>query len=329
MGAFREFQAGMDDVGRRLDRVARNLLAGTPLSAIHRAIRKGKVRVNGERASPERRISPGDSLQVWSGLENEVAERIPASDPSPSTLPLPKILLETPDILFVDKPAGLLVHDGRNSLDARVRAYLAPTLAPSLSFTPGPLHRLDRNTSGVLAFSKTLRGAHLFGEELKGGRVVKIYLAILSGNVQSEQAWSDSLVRDEATKTTFVTAKTPNEAENAAHPAREALTRVFPLSFAAGQSLVALRLETGRTHQIRAQAASRGHPLVGDRKYGAPAADFPYCLHAWILEITADLMPELPSRIVSPLPAQFSRILGESFSLDEKEVYSLLRQALP
>jgi 23S rRNA pseudouridine955/2504/2580 synthase len=324
MDAFREFTAGEDDGGRRLDRVARRLLAGIPLSAIHRAIRRGKIRINGVPASPEERVQPGDRLRIWTGLVADAALEIQALP-----LPPPAILLETPDILFVDKPAGLLVHDGAESLEARVRAYLAPSLAPSLSFVPGPLHRLDRNTSGVLAFSRTLRGARLFGEELEKGRVAKTYLALLSGTVLGMQTWSDSLVRDEATKTTFVVERKPEDQEGGAPPARDALTRAFPLASSAGQSLVALRIETGRTHQIRSQAAAREHPLVGDVKYGAGPAAFPYLLHAWILEAGPGLIPQSPGRVVSPLPPQFSRFIEESFSLDEKEVYSKLRHCFP
>ena len=324
MDAFREFSAGKDDGGRRLDRVVRHFLAGIPLSAIHRAIRKGQVRVNGGRAGPEQRILPGDMLQVWSGLVNTQGESVP-----PVILPPPSILCETQDILFVDKPAGLLVHDGTGSLEAMVRAYLAPTQPPSLSFVPGPLHRLDRNTSGVVAFSRTLRGARLFGEAQEKGLIAKVYLALLSGRLETEQTWTDILVRDTSTHKTLIPVASEDEADMKALPAREAITRAVPLVSGGRWSLVALSLETGRTHQIRAQAASRSHPLVGDIKYGAEPAMFPYCLHAWFLESESAAQPELPALVIAPLPRQFSRIIEDTFSLDEKEVYSLLRNNLP
>ena len=324
MDAFREFPAGKDDGGRRLDRVARHFLAGIPLSAIHRAIRKGQVRVNGGPAGPDQRILPGDMLQVWSGLVNIQAEAAPSI-----TLPPPSVLCETQDILFVDKPAGLLVHDGTGSLEAMVRAYLAPTQPPSLSFVPGPLHRLDRNTSGVVAFSRTLRGARLFGEAQEKGRIAKVYLALLSGRLETEQTWTDSLVRDTSSHTTLIPVTSENEAGKDARSAREAVTRAFPLASGSRWSLVALNLETGRTHQIRAQAASRNHPLVGDIKYGAEPAMFPYCLHAWFLESESAAQPDLPALVIAPLPIQFSRIIEDMFSLDEKEVYSRLRHFFP
>jgi 23S rRNA pseudouridine955/2504/2580 synthase len=320
MGAFREYSTGEDDDGRRLDRVLRRFLSGVPLSAIHRAIRKGELRVNGGRASPEYRIAAGDTLQIRTGFEEETKGIAPKESP-----PLPSILLETPDLIFIDKPLGVLVHDGQDSLEARVRDYLAPSLAPSLSFVPGPLHRLDRNTSGVVTFSKTLKGAQTFSEALRDGRVAKVYLALLSGRLEGPETWSDDLVRDERTKRTLIAAADQRETKTEGNPPRNAVTAVLPLVFGDGMSLTALCLDTGRTHQIRAQAASRAHPLIGDVKYGAKAAGLPYYLHAWYLEASKPCRPGIPELIVAPLPGHFKVILSEIFSLEEKEVYSLLR----
>jgi 23S rRNA pseudouridine955/2504/2580 synthase len=320
MGAFREYSTGEDDEGRRLDRVLRRFLSGVPLSAIHRAIRKGDLRVNGGRAGPEYRIAAGDRLQVRAGFEEETKGFSPKE-----SLALPSILLETPDLIFIDKPQGLLVHDGQGSLEARVRDYLAPSLPPSLSFVPGPLHRLDRNTSGVVTFSKTLKGAQTFSEALREGRFAKVYLALLSGRLEGPETWSDDLRRDERTKRTLVAASSRDEGETEGNPPRNAVTAALPLAFGDGMSLAALRLETGRTHQIRAQAAARSHPLVGDVKYGAKAAELPYYLHAWYLEASQPFRPEIPELVVAPLPGYFKLILSELFSLEEKEVYSQLR----
>jgi 23S rRNA pseudouridine955/2504/2580 synthase len=191
--------------------------------------------------------------------------------PAGTASPALRIIYESADLLAVNKEAGVEVH-GPGSLDALARAYLAPKLPPSLSFRPGPLHRLDRPTSGVLVFSASLRGARRFSALLREGKIRKLYLALAEGNVEEPGFWEDSLFRDREARRTLVSAE--------GKPAR---TRFSPLGVCAGNgagpySLLMLEPETGRCHQIRAQAAARGHPLGGDKKYGGrplPAAFFP------------------------------------------------------
>ena len=253
-------------------------------------------------------------IQVSSFLEVTHTEQVPVT-----SLGAPEILIESIDLIYVNKPLGILVHDGEDSLEARVRGYLAPSLLPSLSFTPGPLHRLDRNSSGVVTFSKTLRGARLFSEAMRAGLLSKVYIAILMGELYEREMWTDFLQRDEGLRKTFVSG-----ASNISN--KDALTSVFPIATRDGKTLAALRLDTGRTHQIRAQAASRAHPLMGDVKYGALQAALPYYLHAWFLETLSDPLPGLASLVIAPLPDYFRSILGKLFSLEEKGVYSQLKQ---
>ena len=309
---------GRDDDGRRLDRVLRIALGEVPLSAIHRALRKGDIRVGGERRDPESRCRAGEVVEISGVVLGPGRDLPPPTAPSPA--PAFPILLETPDLLFIDKPMGVLVHDGADSLEARVRAYLAPSLPPSLSFTPGPLHRLDRNTSGVIAFSRSIDGARDFTRALRERRLVKTYLALLEGPIAADAAWRDLLVRDGEARGSRVAA--PGPAPGMPAPgAREALTVVTPLAFSEDCTLAAITLGTGRTHQIRAQASAHGHPLIGDRKYGGRPCELPYYLHAWRLSGPETALACLSAPIEAPIPRYFVEKVGRLFPASEIEVY--------
>ena len=325
----------MNDEGRRLDRLLRIILKDMPLSVLHKALRKGDIRVNGLRRTPDYRCREGDTIEYSRYF-------MPPVDPEtrlPETRTIPdpgarrssesglSIILETSDLLFLDKPAGLLVHGGGESLDALVRMYLSGKLPASLAFTPGPLHRLDRNTSGLIAFSRSLAGAKVFSAALRRGSIHKTYLAILEGRLDGAEFWRDSLSRDSSLRRSFVdsvraSAEKPGEAAGT----KEAITEIHPVASNGTITLAAIRLLTGRTHQIRAQAAHHGHPLLGDAKYGGTRCDQPYYLHAWKLAFDERLFPDLPQALSAPFPSHFGKKILSSFSNPEKEVYSSLRQ---
>jgi 23S rRNA pseudouridine955/2504/2580 synthase len=279
----------------------------------------------------------------------------PSIPPSPApAIPAPSalaIIYESADLLAVNKRAGMEIHGSGESLDSLVRAYLTPKLPPSLSFRPGPLHRLDRPTSGVVVFSVSLRGARYFSALLREGRIHKRYLALVEGTIGGPGCWDDPLLRDREARRTFTSAE-----------GKAARTRFSPLGLYTGKkgetySLLSLEPETGRSHQIRAQAAARGHPLGGDKKYGGrplPAAFFrpaprqaafghaphpaashpaeqgpfpgysgpPFLLHAWKLSLP--LPPETGDRALSgekgtallleaPLPPYFLSLIEKLF----------------
>jgi 23S rRNA pseudouridine955/2504/2580 synthase len=301
-----ELKTGENDEGRRLDRVLRKALSGCSLSLIHRLLRQGRVLVDGEPAAPSRRVKAGAIITVDAAIpRTQETARRPAASSHPAALP--PILWQGGGLIVFNKPAGLAVH-GPGGLDGMARAFLAPSLSPSLSFRPGPLHRLDKPTSGIIVFSTCIEGARRFSALLREHRLKKYYLALVEGRVEKEALWRDELFRDRDAKKTF-TAE-PGEGKTA-------LTKISPLALTppdAGEACTLLLAEivTGRTHQVRAQAAARGHPLAGDRKYGARGLRYGkrgLSLHAWKLEL-CETSPELsvetfPPSITAPPPEAF------------------------
>ncbi|MDR2743446.1 MAG: RluA family pseudouridine synthase [Treponema sp.] len=316
--------AAADDNGRRLDRILRKALPDMPLSAIHSLLRKGRVLVDGVPENGACRVRSGSAIQIPLGRGDAVSVVPAEKQETPNRAPnwdLPKlhILWEDADFLILNKPAGLAVHGSDrgsgNSLETLARAYLAPKLPPSLSFKPGPLHRLDRPTSGIIVFSKSLEGARGFRSLLREKRVRKTYLALLEGILDRDETWEDILIRDRDLGKSFVS---PGPASGEAP--REARTRVRPLArnaaaSAAGVTLARLEPDTGRTHQIRVQAAAHGHPLAGDRKYGGAAQGGGFLLHAHSLELPGQTLPGLPRRLEAPLPDYFRKRIEELFGV--------------
>ncbi|GHV87660.1 RNA pseudouridine synthase [Spirochaetia bacterium] len=326
--------AGNDDNGRRLDRILRKALPDMPLSLIHRLLRTGRVLVDGTAAGADCRVPAGARICVQDAgpgggrrtdgsakletcvhgcLAPEAAKnkstRLPDRSGTPHAGgPIPAIIWQGAGLLAVNKPAGIAVHgsdrrstdrrsiDRRSteSLDTQVQAYLAGKLPPSLSFKPGPLHRLDKPTSGIVVFSVTLEGAQIFTALLRERQLRKRYIALADGCIEKAETWEESLIRDRQQEKTFPAAtNTPG--------AKPALTRALPLAVTRRYSLIMLEIETGRTHQIRAQAAFHGHPLSGDRKYGGAPFSGGLLLHAWSLEFPP-FPPEMPAQTTSPPP---------------------------
>lgn len=299
---FDHYKTAPDDSGRRLDRIVRRFLPGLPLSSIYRLIRKGLVRIDGKRSAPDSAVAEGAVIWVARLPELEGAKETPVAAPDgtgsegadPSIKP--DILFESADVLVLDKPVGIAVH-GKGGLDTLIPQSRAAR--ESLSFRSGPLHRLDRGTSGIIVFSKTLQGAHWFTRRIAAHECGKHYLGILSGRLEGSVEWYD-----ESTD------------------GKPMITFAEPLAFAKSgpaRTLARFRIVTGRKHQIRFQCARHHVPLEGDTRYNAAAspAEGGYFLHAWKLAFgPGERLEGLPESITAPLPERFSARVSSLFGKD-------------
>jgi 23S rRNA pseudouridine955/2504/2580 synthase len=289
------FSIGENDQGKRVDRILRNLLPQYSLGFIYRMIRKGSITLNRRKVAPTHRVSKGDILTVPSSLK--MKDLPPLESRPPYSLP---ILYEDEDFLVLNKPRGITAH-GEHSLLPSIIQYLQGKIPTSLTYTPGPLHRLDRNTTGILVFGKSLMGARLFSSALRNGLIEKQYVTILSGILEEPLRWEHVLKRDSRHKRTMLGTDATDESTG---KRSIGITEVFPLAHSAvlpsGVTLAVLRIHTGRTHQIRAQASFEGHPLLGDIKYGGKKFRGGYFLHAFRLR--------MPNRLdlQAPLPKAFT-----------------------
>lgn len=305
------YELGADDDGRRLDRILRKLLSTHSLGEIYALFRKKRVKLNGKRVAAQDRGYAGDTLLIFNAdSSQEPGSTFPVHSPNhvPQSSDTPPgyeagvahlVVFESPDLLILNKPRGVTAH-GKHSLVPQILNYLHSTRAASLSFTPGPVHRLDRNTTGLIVYAKTLRGARSFSQLLHSHSLDKSYLALLNGRIEQELTWSDVLLRNDHTHTTRAAPPTPTGPPAAAESGQAALTTVTPLCGTGSATLALMRPRTGRTHQIRAQAALHGHPLVGDGKYGAPSTSQTYILHAFQLAWE----DPTPQRVLAPLPPE-------------------------
>lgn len=279
-----------------LQYLARRLGSGIPQAALQRFIRTGQVRLDGKRCKPFDRITAGQLVRVppyETGAPgtppappSETATRsepghVQTSPAGPARRTRPSagrhvtldILHEDEDLLVVVKPAGLPVHPGSG------HAFALTTLLherdPDAPFRPTPAHRLDRDTTGLLLVAKSYRKLRAIHEAMVTGVARKDYFAWVRGRwlLGEESEWVT--LRDKLAKE----GGPGRERVEAGEAGKEAVAKARLLGFAAGASLVEVRLETGRTQQIRVQLASRGYPIVGDAKYGGGAP--PLLLHAW------------------------------------------------
>ena len=267
---MKELTIGTNDAGQRLDRFLAKAVPMLPASLAQKYIRLKRIKRNGARAQRDTRLEAGDRLQLY--INDEFFDT-PREDNAYLTVAAPKlnIVYEDENILLVDKRPGLAVHPhdgaeyGRTLID-QIQAYLYQKHEwrprEENAFTPALCNRIDRNTGGIVIAAKTAEALRVMNQKIKDRELDKRYLAIVEGTLKPrEGSLKGYLFKDAVKNRVFVT-------DGPKPGAKTCQTNYKVLDSRNGLSLVECELITGRTHQIRAQFAHAGHPLLGDGKYG-------------------------------------------------------------
>ena len=253
----RTVTVGEDEADRRLDNFLLARLRGVPRTHVYRIIRSGQVRVNSRRAGPQQRLETGDKVRI-PPVRTSPGTAGHAVRPQSAGWIEDRVLYEDPDVLVLDKPAGLAVHGGSGvSLGAIEVLRAARPDARAL----GLAHRLDRDTSGCLVLAKKQSSLRRLQAQFREGTVEKVYLALLVGKLgPAERAVNAPLLTSER--------RGGERHVRVDTSGKPAVTRFSVEQRLPGATLVRVTLVTGRTHQIRVHAAHIGLPLAGDERYG-------------------------------------------------------------
>lgn len=266
---MKEFTIGRNDAGQRLDRFVSKAAPLIPESLLQKTLRKKDIKINGRPAKGETRLAEGDTVRVY--LPDEFFEA-PREENAWRKITAPRldIVYEDENILLVDKKPGVLCHSAGewswNTLIANIQAYLRAKgewdPARENSFAPALCNRIDRNTGGIVIAAKNAEALRILNDKIRDREIDKAYLCVVCGRPKPAEGRLEGYLFKDAVKNQVYVTKKPQPG------AKSAATEYRTLQSRKGLSLVECRLLTGRTHQIRAQMAAAGCPLLGDGKYG-------------------------------------------------------------
>ncbi len=251
-----------NDDGQRVDKFLSKFLPTMPQSLLYKELRKKRVKRNKKALGPKDILSSGDELYLYINDEFFTEKAAPKGNASALS-----VLYEDAQVLIVDKPAGTSSHGGEHSLLEQAKAYLFEKgeydPKQEQSFTPALSNRLDRNTRGLLLIGKTAASQKALNERIKNGEIVKEYLCLAGGVLKEKSGRLEHFLKssEQENRVKICTEKTPG--------AKRAILEYRVLKAFEKETLLHIKLITGRKHQIRVQLAAIGHPLIGDTKYGA------------------------------------------------------------
>ena len=281
---MKEFTIGKNDAGQRLDRWLAKTLPLLPAPLAQKYIRLKRVKVNGKGSQRDVRLQLGDILQLY--INDEFFEQPREENAFLSVFkPHLDIIYEDENLMLLNKRPGLLCHADEhekvNTLITHIQAYLYQKKEwnprDEHSFTPALCNRIDRNTGGIVMAAKNAETLRILNQKIRDREIAKFYLAIVHGRMKPSQGKLEGfLLKDEDRAQVKVFSRPVPGGKSAA-------TLYKTLRTAGGLSLVECELLTGRTHQIRAQFAAAGHPLLGDGKYGSERDNRRYGRHGQAL----------------------------------------------
>jgi 23S rRNA pseudouridine955/2504/2580 synthase len=285
-----------DDDQKRFDNIIRKLFPTRPLSELYSDIRRGKILLNQKKAKPSVRVCCGDIIsfpvEYKTSLTTAINTRESVFTVKDRELLKALTIFTNRDVLVLNKPRGYLAH-GPHSMATIVENYWITEHNYSLSFRPGPVHRLDRNTTGLQLYALSITGARILTSLFKQSLVKKIYLTLVEGTFRKKELWEDWIDRDTEAKLSHAAGEGQG---------KKAVTQVIPVARHNNSSCILCLPLTGRTHQIRLQARIHNHPLLGDRKYGSGTGAPYYILHAAGLYLAAEGGELKIPPLFAPLP---------------------------
>jgi 23S rRNA pseudouridine1911/1915/1917 synthase len=285
-------RAGAEDAGARLDAFLADPLGSR--ARAQRLIEEGAVRVDGAVVPKRHRVQDGETVEV----------ELPAAVPPAPAAPLPGIAVryDDDDLLVVDKRAGVVVHPARGHSTGTLAQALAGVAAGGEAGRAGIVHRLDRDTSGLLVVARSPEAHRRLKAALQRRAITREYLALVEGRPPARSGTIDAPIGRDRRRRTQMSTDTDDP--------REAVTHFAIEETLARTTLLRVRLETGRTHQIRAHLRAIGHPVAGDPEYGTAGRlglerQF---LHAARLRF-AQPFTGAPLDVSSPLPGDLAAAL--------------------
>lgn len=274
---MKEFTIGKNDAGQRLDRWLAKTVPLLPAPLAQKYIRLKRVKRNGKGSKRDVRLEVGDVLQLY--INDEFFQTPNRENAFLSVFkPQLDIVYEDEHILLLNKRPGMVVHpddqERVNTLLTHIQAYLYQKKEWSPywenSFAPALCNRIDRNTGGLVIAAKTAEALRIMNQKIKDRELTKLYLCVIRGELRPRKGELKGFILKDENKA---------QVKVYDHPVpggKTALTLYNTLATEGGLSLVECDLITGRTHQIRAQFAAAGHPLLGDGKYGRERDNRPF-----------------------------------------------------
>ncbi len=301
---MKEIIIGANESEKRLDSFLKGYLPNAGTSFLYKMLRKKNITLNDKKADGKEKLQSGDSIKIF--FSDETFDKFRGKEkitPVKTDFKALKqfgkldIIFESKDVLFVDKPAGVLSQKAKTS-DISLNDWLIEYLLKKGEVSPESLetykpsicNRLDRNTSGIVICAKSLKGARCMNSMLKDRTVDKYYRTIVSGRITNSSELKGFLFKDEDKNKVFIKKEDP-------HDDRYSFIETYyePLEYNAKDDLTMLevKLVTGKPHQIRAHLSSQGTPIIGDVKYGGKKINSlnHQLLHSYRLVFPID-MPE-------------------------------------
>lgn len=314
---MQEIIIGKNEAGQRFDKYLFKFFKEAGSGFIFKMLRKKNIVLNDKKATGKEILELDDSVKIY--MKDETIEKFRGRvdfDVVDNDL---DVVYEDDNVIIVNKPSGILSQKSSEddiSINEMIISYLInkgeineDDLA---TFKPSICNRLDRNTSGLIAAGKTLRGLQVLSEMFKDRTLDKYYLAVVDGTVNEGADISGYLIKDETTNKVSI--------DNEDNGGDRIETSYEPIDYGEGVTVLEVKLVTGKTHQIRAHLASIGHPIIGDKKYGSEKANKKFkniknqLLHAWILKF-----PQMPDgfeglsdkEIIAEYPHEFEQFMDD------------------